>query len=386
VLLTGATGFLGAYLLRELLEHTEAEVHCLLRRTESPEAGARRLRGALEKHGLWDDALASRIQPLPGDLSLPLLGLASERFDALAASLDAVYHNGAWVNFLYPYATLKAANVGGTQEVLRLAARSRPKPVHFVSTISVFAAAAPDGVVAEVDDTGDPARLLGGYAQSKWVAERLIQRARERGLPVTIHRPGRITGDVHGGTWSDGALTLQGLSALLELERIPRLPADAPLDLVPVDYVARAIVRLSLAPRSLGRAFHLVNPRPVTWGALIERLRARGYALRELEPEAWAREAYRSARRAPAGFLHALLPFVPAGVIEELERPDPTAPPGAPAAHAGPTLRLCCENALAGLAGSGVDCPAGVELLDAYLSSAIRSGALPPPPAVSTSA
>src|SRR5262249_37716095 len=132
VFLTGATGFLGAFLLRELLEQLPTgRVFCLVR-AASPEDGARRLRANLTAWGLWDDSFASRITAVPGDLGRPLLGLAEADFDRIAREAGAIYHNGASVNLFYAYSTLKPANVLGTHEVLRLAARGRVKPVHYV--------------------------------------------------------------------------------------------------------------------------------------------------------------------------------------------------------------------------------------------------------------
>ena len=153
VLLTGATGFLGAFLLSELLRRMRAEIYCLVRAPNVAE-GERRIRGSLEAYALWDEDYSSRIVPVAGDLSEPLLGLGTERFNELAAEIDAVYHNGASVNWVYPYEALKPANVLGTQEMLRLASRHGTKPMHFVSTLGVFplVGRSEAGVVREDDD------------------------------------------------------------------------------------------------------------------------------------------------------------------------------------------------------------------------------------------
>ncbi|MEX2552715.1 MAG: SDR family oxidoreductase, partial [Actinomycetota bacterium] len=137
VLLTGASGFLGAYLLRELLDQSEAEIYCLIRAPDHDRAAAR-LRSSLETFGLWQDEPGSRIVPVLGNLARPRLGLDDKQYDILEHTVDLILHNGAWVNFIYPYSMLKAANVGGTEEILRLASRGVLKPVHHVSTLSVF--------------------------------------------------------------------------------------------------------------------------------------------------------------------------------------------------------------------------------------------------------
>jgi acyl carrier protein len=171
ILLTGATGFLGAFLLHELLQQTEADIYCLVRSANVTE-GKQRIQSTLASYLLWDEHLSSRIIPVIGNLSEPLLGLSNEKFLALAEQLDVIYHNGALVNFTYPYSALKAANVLGTQEILRLAARIKVKPVHFISTNSVFSSLEVDGlrVVRETDEIDKSELISGGYSQSKWVA------------------------------------------------------------------------------------------------------------------------------------------------------------------------------------------------------------------------
>jgi acyl carrier protein len=103
ILLTGATGFLGAFLLKELLQQTEAHIYCLVRAANRSE-GLSRLQTTLEKYQLWHPAFNhSRIIPILGDLAQPLLGLAPQEFARLAAQIDTIYHNGADVNFFKSY-------------------------------------------------------------------------------------------------------------------------------------------------------------------------------------------------------------------------------------------------------------------------------------------
>ena len=154
--------------------------------------GVRALRQVLVDYGLWEDRFEARLAVETGDLSRPCLGLTVERFDALAKEVDAVYHSGALVNFAYPYRnpSLRASNVLGTQEVLRLAALGTRKPFHHVSTTAVFGSSNyPSGTV--VREETKPVHTTGfgnGYSQTKWVAEKLVRIARNRGLPVSIYR------------------------------------------------------------------------------------------------------------------------------------------------------------------------------------------------------
>ena len=191
---TGVTGFLGVYLLAELLAQTSAPIYCLVRAANAAAALAR-IRTSLEQYELGAYFSAARIVPVLGDLSQPLLDLTAAQFQALAEQIDVIYHNGAWVNNLYPYAVLKAVNVTGTQEVLRLAGQGHAKAIHYISTMSVF----PYWMENCYEDqplyfTTYRANDLDpqiGYNVSKIVAEQLMLHARARGFPIAIYRPTR---------------------------------------------------------------------------------------------------------------------------------------------------------------------------------------------------
>ena len=183
VLLTGATGFLGAHLLCDLLAHTSARVHCLVRARDEHAALAR-LRHAAERYEL-PVPRGERVVPLPGDLAEPRLGLSDATFRDLARSADTIYHAGAQVNFIYPYHELRAANVAGTREVIRLAAKYRAIPVHYVSSTAVLAGLGVSGVreVTEETPLAHPELLRMGYVETKYVSEELLRAAGARAFP-----------------------------------------------------------------------------------------------------------------------------------------------------------------------------------------------------------
>ncbi len=196
ILLTGATGFIGAFLLCELLERTRAQIVCHVRCT-SVDHGKQRVLDNLRLYGLNDSVDMDRVSIVDGDLATARLGLSESRFAALADEVDAIFHNGALVNFSYGFKPFIAPNVVGTQEVLRLACTSRPKRVNFVSTVQFFVFGGHASCPPTVDET-TPLELAsdswGGYAQSKWVAERMVWIAAERGLPVSVFRPALVVG------------------------------------------------------------------------------------------------------------------------------------------------------------------------------------------------
>jgi amino acid adenylation domain-containing protein/thioester reductase-like protein len=371
VLLTGATGFLGAFLLRELLRRTPVRVHCLVRSRSDEEARQKILRNLAQYELDVADAL-ERIVPVCGDLAEPRLGLPEEQFQTLAAQLDAICHNGAQVGPFYPYRVLKPANVQGTAEVLRLATQVKIKPLHFVSTISVFEA--PQYQSGEELDENSPLLtidgLTGGYAQSKCVAEKLVREAGNRGLPVVVYRPGRITAESTSGVANAADQTTLLLKLCIDLGAAPQ--TDAEIDMTPVDYVARAIVALASAPGSIGRTFHLMNPQPVPVREVYRAIRASGYDLQEVPFSRWRTMVIQrgagSADTVLAALSHLLLVELPDEAAEATAQPQP------------PPLRIGCVQTVQALQGGAVSCPAvDCGVLMKYFEYLGRRGFLGPP-------
>ncbi|MFJ1799973.1 type I polyketide synthase [Streptomyces sp. NPDC088180] len=365
VLLTGATGFLGAFLLRDLLRTTRATVHCLVRGADE-EAAMERLRANLEWYRLWDEIEPGRLRIVTGDLEKPRLGLVETEFDALAASVDAVYHAGASVHWLRPYAELEAANVAGTEEVLRLAARHRTVPVHYVSTVGVFPGSREDGTPVRTDDpTGPPEALSTGYVQSKWAAERLIGTARERGLPVSVYRVDVVSGDQRNGACQTQDFIWLSLKGLLRAGAVPE-GLKGSVHAVPVDYVSSAIVALSARDAAAGRTFHLSNPSSLDLPGFLAHLRSIGYRLEPRSRDAW-RRAVESDRGNPMNPLmsafEAMLSdssrFYPEFDVSETEE---------------------------ALKDSGISCPAmNEELFTKYIEFFVETGYFPQPGAAPAS-
>ncbi|MDT0446472.1 thioester reductase domain-containing protein [Streptomyces sp. DSM 41886] len=286
VLLTGATGFLGAFVLRDLLRTTSATVHCLVRAADEAD-GLRRVLANLEWYRIRDEVDTGRLRIVVGDLAEPGIGLAAERFDALARTVDAVYHCGASVNWIHPYPTLKAANVLGTEELLRLAARHRTVPLHHVSTTGVFAGPVTPGVpLAVTDPTGPGEALPNGYTQSKWVAEQIVGLARERGLPVNVYRVDQVAGDLRNGACQTRDFVWLMVKGVVQSGAAPKaLPGL--FRLMPVDYASAALVAVSRRPASAGGTFHLGNESHVTMDDMVAELRSFGYRPAEVDPADW---------------------------------------------------------------------------------------------------
>jgi len=319
VLLTGATGFVGAHLVRALAAESDADIHCLVR---GHGANARqRLREHLVRYGVWSEALESRLQVIEGDLTLPRLGLSADAFTRLAAQVDAVYHAAADVNWVGGYDALRQTNVLGTVEVLRLACTGVPKPFHFVSSISVcHSTSAPRHVNEDLDALTSIDGLWMGYAQSKCVAESLVRAAGDRGLTVTIIRPSLITGDTSRGRSNPDDLVSRFIAGCVRMRAAPDL--DWRMDCVAVDDVAKAIVRLAHARRRGVTTSHVAAPNARHWRECVLWMRLAGYDI-ELVPYREWMDILRE-ESATDNPLHALRSFFlhPIAAEEQLTLPE----------------------------------------------------------------
>eukprot|EP01062_Namystynia_karyoxenos_P038724 TRINITY_DN2813_c0_g2_i1.p1 TRINITY_DN2813_c0_g2~~TRINITY_DN2813_c0_g2_i1.p1 ORF type:complete len:1574 (+),score=501.35 TRINITY_DN2813_c0_g2_i1:709-4722(+) len=294
IFITGATGFLGAYLVREALDQGQGAVHCGAVRSPDERTAKQRVLHALGTLGLRRDGDEERIKVYPGDLSQPRLGMSDLAWNAVRGACGVAINNGAFLHWLHSYQTLKAANVGGTCECLRLCVegKSRPARMAHVSTTNVYDS--PElqrrsaGRLMEDCDLGDGSDLVGGgYTQSKWVADRYCCRAQAGGLPVTCIRPGYITADSRSGAWGTDDFLCRLMKGCAQLGAYPELGAWCKLDASPVDYVAKAVVALALDPAAAVRNYNVVHPDPPPYTALFDALRRQGYELRGLPYAEW---------------------------------------------------------------------------------------------------
>jgi thioester reductase-like protein len=339
-LVTGATGFVGAFLVHELLCRTDVVLHCLVRASSVSE-GKRRLLEAQAKHGLSHPSAGSRIIAVPGDLEQPRLGLDDAGYESLATAVDTIFHSGAAVNFIRPYPTLRPANILGTREILALAAHRRTKHLHHLSTIAVLAGTPLRGKPVLFEEPLDPRPdgLPNSYAQSKWAAERMAQDAARQGLPVTIHRLGQVVGHSVSGVAQTGDFVAHFLESCVQTGRTLR--SDAAIDLTPVDYVVQAIVTIaSRRGGEAGAVHHIVNSHPARWSAVVALLRQLGYPLDEMSFADFHGLLVADVR---AGRDNALAPYL--AMMEEVRDAMEKLP------------RFDCARTGAALEGSGLACP-----------------------------
>lgn len=297
IFLTGATGFVGAYLLDRLLSMpTVRKVACLVRSRGNLSA-SRRVQETLEKYDLWDGSLEKmqKIIVLDGELSDDTLGLGEDQFQWLADWTSVIFHLGARVNWCEPYEAHLGANVIGTRNIIRLAGQGRRKALHYLSSIDAWNVTGYVHNTARVFEDESLQPYLGsllydmGYAQSQWVADEMIQRARAQGIPVAIYRPGFVIGDHERALGNPDDFFARFIVGCIQSGCFPDLPHQR-LEYVTVDYICSAMLHIASNNDNLGHAFHLVSPDPaqsVSINGTFDLLRQAGYHMKLIPYPAW---------------------------------------------------------------------------------------------------
>jgi thioester reductase-like protein len=271
VLITGATGFLGMELMARLLQAGDRRVWALVRARDDAEAG-QRMRAVLESLVPDPDSVAARVVPVAGDVMRDGLGLEPRVRDELAEAVDEVIHSAASVSFSLPLEQARAVNVEGTRRMLELAllASSRGDGLRrFAHVSTAYVAGTHCGSFGE-DDFARGQGFNNTYERSKWEAERLVRRYAGL-LPVQVFRPSIVVGDERSG-WTASFNVIYSPLRAYARGALPAVPArrSAPVDAVPVGYVARSI--LALADAGPGRTWQLAaGTRANTVGELIDR-------------------------------------------------------------------------------------------------------------------
>ena len=274
VFLTGATGFVGRFVLGDLLRSSgDLLVHCLVR-ADDPEHGLARLQKAMQAAGTWEPAFASRIRPVPGDITVARFGVNETGFQALCRRVDAVYHFAAELGLSSSYASLLKVNTFSISSVLELCLRERFKHLFFASTMGVFpeyfCVFANEFRDSRIDHQAQPdpvhmKRLfpLGmlGYPWSKLVTEQVLLLAQRTGMPLAIFRLPQ-TGVASTGMTQMNDVLVRLASAVADVQMIPQgftkqRGSEA------VDTLSRVCTAISLNPRRRFTIYHCCDPAPV---------------------------------------------------------------------------------------------------------------------------
>ncbi|KAL5363330.1 hypothetical protein BJX96DRAFT_167387 [Aspergillus floccosus] len=269
VFLTGATGFVGAFLLHELLSMPKVKKVACLARGRGNLTPADRIQKAMEKYDLWDGSLekVQKIIVLDGDLSKYTLGLGEEKFQWLAHWASVLFHVGARVNWCEPYEAHFDANITGTRNIIQLGRSGRLKTLHYLSSIDAW------NITSHVKNTERVLEVKSllphrdsllydmGYAQSQWVADEMIQRAMRRGLPAAIYRPGFVIRDSQSAIGNPDDFFARFIVGSIQTGCYSHLPRQR-LEYVTINYACSAMIHIAANNDNLSRSYHLVSPDP----------------------------------------------------------------------------------------------------------------------------
>ncbi|SSD60185.1 probable L-aminoadipate-semialdehyde dehydrogenase [Saccharomycodes ludwigii] len=290
VFVTGVTGFLGSYILSDLLTRTNANIRVFAHvRAKDKDSGLQRIIKSGTTYGTWKPEFSSRIEIILADLSKPQLG-DDAVWNKITAEVDIIIHNGAMVHWIYPYEQLRDANVISTVNLLNMCAKGKPKSFVFVSSTSTLDS--PHYInlgepVKESDDLmGSATGLSGGYGQSKWAAEYITRAAGKRGLRGFVVRPGYVTGCSKNGSCNTDDFLLRFLKGVCQLHYIPDI--DNEVNMVPVDHVARIVTAAGLHPDEKEYKVIQVNAHPrITFKHYLNELGKFGYDVSIESYELW---------------------------------------------------------------------------------------------------
>jgi thioester reductase-like protein len=269
-LITGATGFLGREILVRLAARSRRPIYALVRAGDDA-AAERRLAAALRERG-GPERRVGRVIAVAADIEAPGLGLAPRRYERLRAAVTDIVHAAASVSFTLPVPEARAVNVEGTRRLVDLAEECHAGAGlrRFTHVSTAYVAGDHDGRFGEEDlEVGQ--EFHNSYEQTKFEAERLV-RARRQRLPIQILRPSIVVGEQRSG-WTGSFNVLYAPLGLYARGALPAIPArlSAPVDVVPVDFVADAVMELFRGPAEDNRTYHLVaGQEATTVGELID--------------------------------------------------------------------------------------------------------------------
>lgn len=300
VFLTGATGFLGSFIVRDLLDRdSDITIYAHVRAADKIK-GLERIKNSGIAYGIWKESYAKKIIPVIGDLEHKHFDLSDDDWDHLTSTVDVVIHNGALVHWVYPYSKLRGPNVIGTINVMDLCTSGKPKFFNFVSSTStvdtLHYVELSDSIVdeggsgiPESDDLEGSATGLGnGYGQSKWVSERLIRYAGEKlGLRGCIVRPGYVFGDSTTGSVNTDDFLIRMIKGCVQLGVIPDIYNS--VNMVPVDHVARVVVATSFHPPSDAEltVAHVTSQPRIRFNQFLGSLTEYGYQVEQADYVPW---------------------------------------------------------------------------------------------------
>ena len=276
IFLTGASGFLGVFVLYFLLnENDTSKIWCLVRGNSKLEATEKLLlqlkRVCMHIDKTLFDKWKERIIVVHGSLNLPFFGLDESDFLDLSIKMNCIFHVGAIVSGLTRYHELYSTNVQGTMECIRLSVfaflqkkTDKISRLNFISSGAVFNGY-PDGKIkedAKLEVTSSQ-MYMDGYSRSKWMSDYLCIRARDKySLPITIFRPAFISADMNTGISNTSDFDNRLIMGIVKMGSMPKIDnKKLMLDQNPVNWVAKSIVKIGLHSTIDSKCYHFMNPK-----------------------------------------------------------------------------------------------------------------------------
>ncbi|MBQ7667756.1 MAG: amino acid adenylation domain-containing protein [Clostridia bacterium] len=278
VLLTGATGFLGSHILKELLDTTDSTMYCLIR-SNKEKSSLERLKDTM-KFYFKDKINYNRIKVLDGDITEDYLGLSEKEYDELGKDIRTIIHTAALVKYYGDYSDFERINVGGVANVIKLAKKYDIKLNH-ISTIGISGSYLVDCdkkglILTEKDLFVGQNYKENVYVHSKFEAEKLIIQEEKNGLKATVFRMGNLTGRNSDGQFqknmNDNAFN-NIIKTVVLLKTVPESLMDTDVEFTPVDLAAKSLLKIAATKESTNRIFHITNFKEIKFNVVMEMLK-----------------------------------------------------------------------------------------------------------------
>ncbi|MCX7920660.1 MAG: amino acid adenylation domain-containing protein [Clostridia bacterium] len=284
VLLAGSTGYLGIYILHQLLVSGDSDIYVLVR-GKSREESVQRLKDKLEYYfqkGFYEE-YKGRIKVLSGDLSRDLFGLEHEEYVELADNIECIINSAANVSHYGHYDDFFEINVKGVERLIDFCSTGREKDLNQISTLSVVQGA-PDeksrSMFTEYD-YGISDKIGNYYVKTKNIAELKIIEARQKGIKANIFRVGNLVFDSNTGKFQQNIWDNAFYSIIRSYIHIGAAPeVGLKYDFSYIDYVADAVVKLYNRENLINETYHLFNDNEPSLTEFIEFLNAEGYGVK----------------------------------------------------------------------------------------------------------
>ncbi|MCF1460122.1 NAD-dependent epimerase/dehydratase family protein [Agrobacterium vitis] len=308
VFLTGATGFIGAYLLTEMLKSSHiGKIYTLCRRFD-PQNDRDRILLSFKKFSIEMDRaylFTDQIQVVEGDITMPRFGLSDSTYEMICQEADLIHHVAARVNHIQPYELLKKPNVDSMADAIIMASRGKQKIVNFVSTLG--SAVTRDSIGNYLEDFPDNTALESdmGYLLSKWEGEKLQAKFIAEGGKTNLFRLGYISGhSTSGVSLFENNQFMLFVKSCIQLGHAPEL--DRTINFTPVDYT----VKIMNSPKYTIEGGHVLNLFNFTglieWKNVVQWLNARGYEISIIPFYEWQKLLLSDGESNP---LYSLLPL-----------------------------------------------------------------------------